>query len=138
MAVFRDPADALETVISIQEQLEAFNRDRPAAEQLVLRTGLHCGPCIAINANDLLDYFGAAVNFAARIEGLGQGGDIILTEEMRADPGVQALLEARRLELEPFQAAVKGFEGEYSMYRLRPGRPAGILSRTAQRAIPAP
>jgi class 3 adenylate cyclase len=34
----------------------------------VLNLGLHAGPCIAVTTGDTLDYFGATVNVAARLE----------------------------------------------------------------------
>ena len=45
----------------------------------MLKLGLHEGPCIAVTLNDRLDYFGQAVNLAARLQGESRGGDIVLS-----------------------------------------------------------
>ena len=39
-------------------------------EDLVLKIGMHEGPCLAVTLNDRLDYFGQTVNIAARVQGL--------------------------------------------------------------------
>ena len=39
-------------------------------EDLLLKIGIHTGPCLAVMLNDRLDYFGQTVNIAARIQGL--------------------------------------------------------------------
>jgi len=41
---------------------------------------LHAGPCLAVNANDKLDYFGSVVNLAARLLEKCQGDDLVLAE----------------------------------------------------------
>ena len=43
-------------------------READGATPIVLKLGLHAGPCIAVTAGDVLDYFGATVNIAARLE----------------------------------------------------------------------
>ena len=57
MAVFVDPRDAVEAAL----------RFGAAVAPLQLRVGMHRGPCIAVRANDRLDYFGATVNLASRV-----------------------------------------------------------------------
>src|SRR3546814_2334232 len=44
-------------------------------EAIVIKLGLHRGPCIAVTLNDRLDYFGSTVNLAARLQGQSRGGD---------------------------------------------------------------
>src|SRR6266566_2661468 len=62
MAAFHDPVAALTASLRIRDDIEAFNRN--LAEQLesdgmaiIVRLGLHTGPCIAVTLNDRLDYF---------------------------------------------------------------------------------
>jgi class 3 adenylate cyclase len=47
----------------------------------VLKLGLHAGPCIAVTTGDVLDYFGATVNIAARLEHQCHGGEVIVSED---------------------------------------------------------
>lgn len=65
-----------------------------------VKLGLHSGPCIAVNANNLLDYFGSTVNIAARVQNESIGGDIVLTDALTGDPLVHSLLEREDVELE--------------------------------------
>jgi class 3 adenylate cyclase/carbon monoxide dehydrogenase subunit G len=53
MAAFGDPADAVRAVLSIQDEVEAFNRGRSDAG-IVLKLGLHQGACIAVTVGGVL------------------------------------------------------------------------------------
>jgi class 3 adenylate cyclase len=83
---------------------------------IVVKLGLHCGPCIAVTLNDRLDYFGRAVNLAARVQGESHGGDIVLSEDMAAEPGVAERLAALAPVAET--ARVKGFAEPVSLLRI--------------------
>ena len=110
MAVFRRPIGALEALARAQELLP---------EPLVLKAGVHYGPCIAVTQEDRLDYFGSTVNAAARLVGLSTGGDVVLSAAVLADPEVASALAGKRLE--PLTATLKGFEDEpFELFRVRP------------------
>jgi class 3 adenylate cyclase len=65
----------------------------------VLKLGLHAGPCIAVTTGDVLDYFGAIVNIAARLEHECRGGEVIVSEAVAKDAEPEAALADReRLE----------------------------------------
>ncbi len=91
MASFADPADGLRAALAVQRGVAGFNADHGAGG-VVIKIGLHAGPCVAVRLNERLDYFGATVNMAARLEGQSQGGDIVLSKDFAADPEVAALL----------------------------------------------
>lgn len=110
MAVFRDPVRALRAMLRAQKELA-----NPTAghEPLVLKVGLHMGPCIAVTLNDRLDYFGSTVNLAARLEGLSTGSDVIISREIFDDPEVQELVsDDNELHAQPFEMSIKGFTDE--------------------------
>jgi len=94
MAAFHDPADAVRAVLSIQDDVASFNKDR-ADGGIVLKLGLHQGGCIAVTAGDLLDYFGSVVNTAARLEHQCKGGEVIISEAVLADPEARNALAGR-------------------------------------------
>lgn len=116
MASFPDPADALEAALAVQEKIAAFNAAEDDAG-LILKLGLHQGPSIMVTLNGRLDYFGATVNKAARLQGASTGGDIVLSEEMAADPQVAALLAERPAQRETAQ--LKGFAAPVPFLRLK-------------------
>jgi class 3 adenylate cyclase len=108
MAAFANPTDALDAAVVIRADIAQFNRELgPEAGVILVKLGLHCGPCIAVTLNDRLDYFGRTVNLAARLQGESRGGDIVVSEDMAAEPGVAAALDALGAGAE--SAAVKGF-----------------------------
>ncbi len=77
-AVFEDPADALGAVIQLQLALAD-----PAATQglgLRVRCGLHAG----VEERRDGDFFGPAVNRAARIMGAAHGGQVLLSQAVAA------------------------------------------------------
>jgi class 3 adenylate cyclase len=84
------------------------NEDKFGAHGLAVRLGVHEGPCLAVRANDRLDFFGTTVNVAARLEGKAKPGHVVLTDEMAKRPSIAALLEGRTLE--PFDADLKGIK----------------------------
>lgn len=106
LAIFTAPLPALEAIIAAQAQLAQAN------PPLLLKAGIHTGPCIAVTLNDRLDYFGTAVNFAARLAHVANGVEIIVSEEVRRDPEVQTWLAqaAHGLAVEDIMPELKGFE----------------------------
>lgn len=117
MAVFRSTEDAIEAAIQIQQE---FNVGPIAQTNPTLRVklGLHCGPCIAVNANDLLDYFGSTVNIAARVQSESVGGDIVVTEALFDEPAVRRILERQNMVVEQFERSLKGFSRPFALARL--------------------
>lgn len=117
MAAFFDPAKAVEAALTIQREIKTFNASHPD-EPLQIKLGAHYGPCIAVNLNGRLDYFGATVNLAARLEGQSQGGDVVISGKVYADPAVQALLASIPVQASHFTTAIKGFDENFCLYRL--------------------
>jgi class 3 adenylate cyclase len=118
MAVFSLPTSAVAASLQIQQEIMAWNRMHPDREPLNVKLGLHNGPVIAVNANDLLDYFGTTVNVAARAQGTSVGDDIVLTATIYNEPGVSELLGGQLVT--SFQAELKGLSKTYTLYRVEP------------------
>ena len=108
MAVFRRPAAALRAVLDAQQRLAA---PPEGVRPLLLKAGIHYGPCIAVTLNDRLDYFGSTVNAAARLVSFSSGSDVVVSGAVRADPEVAPLLEAELL-VERLEAELRGFDDE--------------------------
>lgn len=114
MAVFKNPAGALRAIMKAQEILAA---PPDGSRPLMLKVGIHSGPCIAVTLNDRLDYFGGTVNMAARLEGLSTGGDVVVSPSVFADLEVAEMIEnaENNLKSEPFEIMLKGFDEERFM-----------------------
>jgi class 3 adenylate cyclase len=117
MAVFTQSDQAIAAAIAIQKIFTEgeIARGNPA---LRVKLGLHRGPCIAVNANDLLDYFGSTVNVAARVQSESIGGDIVITDDLLADPVVRQVIEASVSHVESFDRSLKGISQVYALHRL--------------------
>jgi class 3 adenylate cyclase len=116
MAVFRRPVSALQAMLSAQEMLAS---PAPGVAPLILKAGVHTGPCIAVTLNDRLDYFGSTVNMAARLEGLSTGGDVIISRALYDDPEVREFIASENLEATPFEMLLKGFQHEqFELWRV--------------------
>jgi len=108
MAVFARPVCAVRAMLAAQRAV--------AGEPLALKVGIHYGPCIAVDQNGVLDYFGSTVNLAARLVGISSGADIVVSDAVRADPEVVALAPAS----EPVDGTLKGFEDDPpTLWRMR-------------------
>jgi class 3 adenylate cyclase len=116
MAAFRHPVAALRAVWNAQTKITEAGEP-----MLWLKVGMHKGPCIVVNLNDSLDYFGSTVNIAARLPDFSQGGELIFTEEINDDPEVQEFFAAsgKLSSLSPFTGNVKGFDEPFTLWRLK-------------------
>lgn len=116
MAVFRQPASA---VIAMLESQRALASPPEGTMPLLLKAGIHSGPCIAVTLNDRLDYFGSTVNLAARLEALSSGYDVIISRAIYEDPEFEKLVESGKFDAAPFDISVKGFDDErFELWRV--------------------
>jgi len=116
MAAFRKPVSAVRAVWNVQRELTA--RGIPP---LSIKVGIHHGPCIVVNLNERLDYFGSTVNVAARLPHFSAGGELILSGEIRNDPEVTQFLEATAApnSVSRFQGEIRGFDSSMEMWRVK-------------------
>ena len=115
MGAFANPADAVACAIRIQADVADYNRTS-GKEALVVKLGLHVGRCISVTLNGRLDYYGSAANMAARLEGQSLGGDIVLSQELAADPGAKPVFA--QFALQEGEANLKGFAAPVPFYRI--------------------
>ncbi|MDF1563381.1 MAG: DUF5939 domain-containing protein [Deltaproteobacteria bacterium] len=118
MATFQSSEDALRFIFEMHTDFDRFNEAEAVRDDIIVKVGLHRGPCIAVNLNDRIDYFGRSVNTAARVQGLSVGGDIVISARTVEDPRVEALLGDGGWGREAFEAELKGIEGKVPLLRL--------------------
>lgn len=114
MATFLNPLDALHAAVEMLSAIEDFNQG--IAEKMILKIGIHRGHSIAVTLNDRLDYFGQTVNIAARVQGLAEAGEIYISQDIYAFPGVADMLEG--YSLQPESAAIRGLREKMSVYKI--------------------
>ena len=72
---FNSATQAVGCALEIQGSQEEYNRDKPEAEQVYVRIGIHLGDVIIRDE----DVFGDGVNIASRVEPLAESGGICIT-----------------------------------------------------------
>lgn len=122
MASFNNPADGVRAALQILLDIPPMHEADAERQQLQPKVGLHRGPCIVVNQNDMVDYFGQTVNIAARVQGEAAGNELCITEaiwdEVREDQMVaDSLREFGALEREV--RALKGVSESVPLYRVR-------------------
>jgi class 3 adenylate cyclase len=93
LADFSSAATAVTCAIHVQTRLRDYNADKHAAEQIVLRIGIHLGDMI-VRGDDL---YGDGVNVAARLEPLCEPGGICLSEAVYQAIGANAAVQPIRV-----------------------------------------
>ena len=115
MAVFRDPVDALHAALEMHTKIDRV-RDDTSGHVLALKIGLHQGPCIAMEANGLIDYFGSTVNTAARVQGKADGCEVALSDSLMKDRKIQAILESAEYRIDSKAERLKGIPGDFMIH----------------------
>ncbi|MCP4356500.1 MAG: adenylate/guanylate cyclase domain-containing protein [Chloroflexi bacterium] len=118
MAVFRRPVSALRVIHRAQEILQ---NPADGRRPLHLKAAVHTGPSIAVTLNERLDYFGTTINIASRLEKFARANDIILSDNVYADPEVREYLTDpyESFVIEPFEETLKGFDDEcFKLWRV--------------------
>jgi class 3 adenylate cyclase/tetratricopeptide (TPR) repeat protein len=78
MASFSDTKNAVIAAVDIQKALTLHNKKAEKIKKINIRIGIHAGDAL----KDGNDYFGDAVNIAARIEPTGSAGQIMVSKSV--------------------------------------------------------
>jgi class 3 adenylate cyclase len=117
MATFSTPDRAVAAALTMREAMRRLNAER-GREDLLLKIGLHEGPCLAVTLNDRQDYFGQTVNIASRVQDLADAQAILATGRVVQDPLARTLLTSRGVEPVARPAELRGIEQEVRVYAL--------------------
>ncbi len=118
MASFLEPVTALQAAWQALQAVAKYEQP-----PLRIKISIHHGPCIVVNLNDRLDYFGSTVNVAARLTEFSAGGEIVLSEAVYNDPGVQAWLARNQVEPQGIRVNVKGFDQPVPIWKIKTALP---------------
>jgi class 3 adenylate cyclase len=91
MATFPTPDRALAAALRMREAMRGLNTAH-GREDLLLKIGIHEGPCLAVSLNERQDYFGQTVNIASRVQGLAISQSILATAPVIENPQSASLL----------------------------------------------
>ncbi|HYM72101.1 MAG TPA: adenylate/guanylate cyclase domain-containing protein [Stellaceae bacterium] len=117
MATFHSPEHAVAAALRMREAMQELNKQR-GSEDLLLKIGIHEGPCLAVVLNDRQDFFGQTVNIAARVQGLAVSQAICATGQVVENAQTSTLLAARGLVPVAEQRELRGITDEYAVYEI--------------------
>ena len=117
MATFPTPDRAVAAALRMREAMHAHNDDR-SRENLLLKIGIHEGPCLAVVLNDRQDYFGTTVNIAARVQALADSRTILATGAVVTHPQASSLLKTNGLKPISQHRALRGIADEVAVYEI--------------------
>ena len=117
MATFATPDRGLAAALRIREAMRTLNQQRQN-EDLLLKIGIHEGPCLAVTLNDRQDYFGQTVNIASRVQCLAVSRSILATGSIVDHPQAFELLEADGIKPTARRLPVRGVADEMAVYEI--------------------
>ena len=117
MATFPTPDRAVAAALRMREEMTRINTERKN-EDLLLKIGIHEGPCLAVTLNNSQDYFGQTVNVAARVQALASSRAIIATQPVVEDANSAKILEKFGLQPTMQRAALRGIADETTVYEI--------------------
>ena len=117
MATFVRPEHALAAGLRMRAAMDALNAER-GRDDLVVKIGIHEGPCLAVMLNERQDYFGQTVNIAARVQGLATSQAIHITGPVIDAPAVTDILDKAAIAPIQKQAALRGIADKIVVYEI--------------------
>jgi len=117
MATFVRPEHALAAGLRMRAAMTELNAKR-GTEDLIVKIGIHEGPCLAVMLNERQDYFGQTVNIAARVQSLSTSQEIHITGPVIESPAVAAILEREAIRPIQKEAALRGIADKMVVYEI--------------------
>ncbi|WP_027543861.1 adenylate/guanylate cyclase domain-containing protein [Bradyrhizobium sp. WSM2254] len=117
MATFIRPEHAIVAGLRMRAAMDELNKQRGTGD-LIVKIGIHEGPCLAVMLNERQDYFGQTVNIAARVQSLSTAQEIHITGPVLDAPAVAEVLEQRAIKPIQKQAALRGIADKMVVYEI--------------------
>lgn len=117
MATFPTPDHAISAALRMREAMQSLN-EQHGSEDLLLKIGIHEGPCLAVTLNDRQDYFGQTVNIASRVQGLAVSRSIFATGAVVENAGASRVIERQGLHPALQKTSLRGLTDEFSVYEI--------------------
>ena len=117
MATFPTPDRAMAAALRMREAMRELN-EQHGNEDMLLKIGIHEGPCLAVTLNERQDYFGSTVNIAARVQGLADSRSIFTTTPVVEHPETAAILAAKGHKPMAQQRSLRGIAHDVAVYEI--------------------
>ena len=83
-----------------------------------IKLGVHAGPCIAVNLNSTMDYFGTTVNVAARVQATAKEKEIWISEEIYKCDKCENVIGKYMKSIYRAERSLKGLSGIHALYSI--------------------
>jgi class 3 adenylate cyclase len=117
MATFPTPDRAIAAALRMRAEMRRLNAER-GREELLLKIGIHEGPCLAVTLNDRQDYFGQTVNIASRVQDLADAQAILATGPVVEDSLASTVLARSGIVPVARAFVLRGIERDIRVYAL--------------------
>ncbi|OGQ11753.1 MAG: hypothetical protein A2138_20050 [Deltaproteobacteria bacterium RBG_16_71_12] len=118
LVTFSSPTDAVHCGTAIQDRLFLHNKDAPAQDRIEVRVAISAGE-VRLQRGDI---FGEPVNLAARLESIGERGEVLITD------AVYSTMNTAEVQLESRGASTfRGIQRAVHVYAAVPNRTPGAL-----------
>src|SRR2546429_4040024 len=117
MATFIRPEHAIVAGLRMRAAMKELNAAR-GKQDLVVKIGIHQGPCLAAMLNERQDYFGQTVNIAARVQSLSTSQEIHITGPVIESPAVATILQKEAIRPIQKEAALRGIADKMVVYEI--------------------
>jgi class 3 adenylate cyclase len=112
MATFATPDRAVAAALRMREAMRGLSGD------LILKIGIHEGPCLAVMLNERQDYFGQTVNIASRVQGLATSSSIFATGQVLGNDGSAQLLATNGITPLPNEQKLRGIAERLAVFEI--------------------
>jgi class 3 adenylate cyclase len=117
MASFPTPHRAVAAALRMREAMRRLNQERKR-DDLLLKIGIHEGPCLAVVLNERQDYFGQTVNIASRVQHLASSRAIYATGAVVGHEAAAQLLAKTGISPIPQQQTLRGVADDLAVYEI--------------------
>jgi class 3 adenylate cyclase len=108
---------AIAAALHIRAAMGDLNQRRHN-EDMLLKIGIHEGPCLAVTLNDRQDYFGQTVNIASRVQALAVSHSILATGSVVDHPQSTELLQTDGIKPTSRRLPLRGIADEVAVYEI--------------------
>ena len=117
MATFPTPNRAVSAALRMRDAMRGLNEERKT-DDLMLKIGIHEGPCLAVMLNERQDYFGQTVNIASRVQHLASSRAIYATGSVVSHEASAQLLSKTGLAPVLQHQALRGVADDVPVYEI--------------------
>lgn len=119
MGAFMIEADALKAAIEIQKKIIAFASSKSENEKIEMKIGLYSGSVIVVSLDGRLDYFGATVNMAAKIQEKALPNEVVLPGKMYESNLNKKVIKDYTDIIYRTRVFIKGVTNEVDVYKIK-------------------